>query len=642
MAIITVDKASLAFGHHILLDKVSLGLEKTDKIGLIGRNGAGKSSMLKAIAGVIRLDDGRIYAQDGLKTVYVAQEPVLNPENHIFDEVFSGFGELANYFKQYYDVLDRLEQNYSDELLEELTNVQHELDIHNGWNAKNLIDKVLSELSLDGHQLISSLSGGVKKKVAIAKALVIEPDVLLLDEPTNHLDIYAIEWLEGIINTFNGAVILITHDRRFLDRTVNKIIELDRGRLSVYPGSYAKYLEVKTRQLEDEEKTNREFDKVLAQEEVWIRKGIEARRTRNEGRVRRLEQLRIDRVARRDRLGKVQLQVDSTKVSGKIVTELENVKLNFGERAIIKNLTTCIMRGDKIGLIGANGIGKSTLLKIILGQLEPDSGKVKLGTKLEIAYFDQFREQLNDDATIQDVVSQGQDYIDIGTRRIHIATYLEEFLFEPARFRSPVKSLSGGERNRLLLARLFSRPANVLILDEPTNDLDVETLELLEEMLVNYSGTVFLVSHDREFLDNVVTQSYVFLGDGEVLEFAGGYSDWLEYKQNVLETPKNNNERGKTSNNTDKLQSVPYKEVKQNAKTKLSYKEKIELEQLPLQIEQLENEQTDLQNKLLDADIYKQDPIKAREYQVRIELIDTELMVKLARWEALGSLATNF
>ena len=299
------------------------------------------------------------------------------------------------------------------------------------------------------------------------------------------------------------------------------------------------------------------------------------------------------------------------------------------------------MRGDKIGLIGANGIGKSTLLKIILGQLEPDSGKVKLGTKLEIAYFDQFREQLNDDATIQDVVSQGQDYIDTGTRRIHIATYLEEFLFEPARFRSPVKSLSGGERNRLLLARLFSRPANVLILDEPTNDLDVETLELLEEMLVNYSGTVFLVSHDREFLDNVVTQSYVFLGDGEVLEFAGGYSDWLEYKQNVLDTPKSNNERGKSPNNTAKSQSVPYKEVKQNPKTKLSYKEKIEFEQLPLQIEQLENEQANLQNKLLDADIYKQDPLKAREYQVRIELIDTELMVKLARWEELGSLSVE-
>ena len=638
MAIITIDKASLAFGHHVLLDKVTFGLEKTDKIGLIGRNGAGKSSMLKSVAGVIRLDDGQIYAQDGLKVVYVAQEPVLKLENHIFDEVFSGFGELANYFKQYYDVLDQLEQEYSDEILEELTIVQHELDLHNGWNAKNLIDKVLSELGLDGHQLISSLSGGVKKKVAIAKALVIEPDVILLDEPTNHLDIYAIEWLENVINSFSGAVILITHDRRFLDRTVNKIIELDRGRLNVYPGSYAKYLEVKTRQLEDEAKTNREFDKVLAQEEVWIRKGIEARRTRNEGRVRRLEQLRVDRAHRRDRLGKVQLQVDSTKLSGKIVAELENVKLNFGERNIIKDLTTCIMRGDKIGLIGANGIGKSTLLKIILGQLEPGGGKVKLGTKLEIAYFDQFREQLNDEATIQDVVSQGQDYIDTGTRRIHIATYLEEFLFEPARFRSPVKSLSGGERNRLLLARLFSRPANVLILDEPTNDLDVETLELLEEMLVNYPGTVFLVSHDREFLDNVVTQSYVFLGDGEVLEFAGGYSDWLDYKQNVLDVVKLNSNTKMKSNFANKTESVPYKEVKNTVKVKLSFKEKAELENLPLQIEQLEQEQAELQNKLLDSSIYKNEPMKAREDQVRIEIIDTELLVKMSRWEELDAL----
>ena len=466
--------------------------------------------------------------------------------------------------------------------------------------------------------------------------MVIEPDVILLDEPTNHLDIYAIEWLENVINSFNGAVILITHDRRFLDRTVNKIIELDRGRLNVYPGSYAKYQEVKARQLEDEAKANREFDKVLAQEEVWIRKGIEARRTRNEGRVRRLEQLRVDRVLRRDRLGKVQLQVDSTKVSGKIVAELENVKLSFGERNIIKSLTTCIMRGDKIGLIGSNGIGKSTLLKIILGQLEPDFGHVKLGTKLEIAYFDQFREQLNDEATIQDVVSQGQDYIDTGTRRIHIATYLEEFLFEPARFRSPVKSLSGGERNRLLLARLFSRPANVLILDEPTNDLDVETLELLEEMLVNYHGTVFLVSHDREFLDNVVTQSYVFLGDGDVLEFAGGYTDWLDYKQNVLDVAKANN-IGIKANVTDKTQKTSYKEVKNTTKTKLSFKERAELEKLPLEIEQLELEQTDLQNKLLDVNIYKNEPMKAREYQVRIELIDTELLVKMARWEELDA-----
>ena len=351
-----------------------------------------------------------------------------------------------------------------------------------------------------------------------------------------------------------------------------------------------------------------------------------------------MEQLRVDRSLRRDRLGKVQLQVDSTKVSGKIVTELENIKLSFGERNIINNLSTCIMRGDKIGLIGANGIGKSTLLKIILGQLEPDEGKVKLGTKLEIAYFDQFREQLNDDATIQDVVSQGQDYIDTGTRRIHIATYLEEFLFDPARFRSPVKSLSGGERNRLLLARLFSRPANVLILDEPTNDLDVETLELLEEMLVNYPGTVFLVSHDREFLDNVVTQSYIFLGDGEVLEFAGGYSDWIDYKQNVLDVEKSNKIQSKPKAAL-KLENVPYKEVKNANKIKLSSKEKTELEQIPLQIEQLEHEQLDLQNKLLDTSLYKNEPMKAHEYQMRIGIIDAEISAKMARWEELDNKA---
>lgn len=630
MAIITIDKASLAFGHHLLFDKISFGIEKGDKIGLIGRNGSGKSSLLKSIAKLIPLDDGQVYIADGIKIFYVAQEPILNEDYTIFDEVFSTLGTLKETLSNYYLLLDKLEHAYSDEVLEQLHILQEELEHNNGWVAKSLIDRVLTELQLDGTQKVGSLSGGVRKKVALAKALVTNPDVILLDEPTNHLDINAIEWLERVIKDFKGSVLLITHDRTFLNKIVTKIIELDRGRLGVYPGSYEKYQEYKTQQLHDEDKINREFDKVLAEEEIWIRKGIEARRTRNEGRVRRLEDLRRQREQRRDRVGNVSFKVDSGETSGKIVAKLNKISIGFNERKIINNFTANIMRGDKVGLIGANGIGKSTLLKIILGHLEADSGRVELGTKLEVAYFDQMRMTLDENATIQDVVSQGQDYVEINGRRLHIATYLQEFLFEAARFRSPVKSLSGGERNRLLLARLFSRPANVLVLDEPTNDLDVETLELLEELLEKYTGTVLLVSHDRTFLDNVVTQSFVFLGEGEILELVGGYTDWLNYKETMTEkiipTPlKVETEIKKTEN----------KNTQSNKK--LSYKEKTELERMPSTIHALEQEQIKLNEFLLDVSIYKTDPKQAEKYQKRLAEIDDELLEKLARWEELES-----
>ncbi len=625
MAIITIDKASLAFGHYTLLDKVSFGIEKGDKIGLIGRNGAGKSSLLKALATTIKLDDGQIYYTEGTKVVYVPQEPILDPKHTIFNEVFSGLGEVRQLLSEYYEILDRMATDYTDDLLDTLNDLQEKLEHANAFASKNLIDKVLTDLGLDGHQSVGELSGGVKKKVAIARALVAQPDVLLLDEPTNHLDITATLWLEKVVNDFNGTVVLITHDRTFLDKTVNKIIELDRGRLNVYPGSFAKYQEYKAQQLADEAKINHEFDKFLAQEEVWIRKGIEARRTRNEGRVRRLEQLRVDRAARRDRVGKVNFQVDRGSLSGKIVAELDKVNIRFDNRNIVKNFTTTVMRGDKVGLIGPNGIGKSTLLKIILGEQEPDNGTTKLGTKVEIAYFDQFREQLDEEATIAEVVSQGQDFIEVNGRKIHVATYLEDFLFAPARFRSQVKSLSGGERNRLLLARLFSRPANVLVLDEPTNDLDIETLELLEELLINYTGTVFLVSHDRAFLDNVVTQSYVFMGDGDILELAGGYSDWLDYKVRMLPLSNTN----KIVSNTKEPQVI------KKSRSKLSFKEKTELESLPKILETLEEEQGILQQKLADVNLYKTDSEKAIQYQTRLAQIDEELLVKLARWEEL-------
>lgn len=635
MAIITVDKISLAFGHHQLLDKVSFALEKNDKYGLIGRNGAGKSSFLKVIAGAHKADDGKIHYQDGLKIVYVAQEPELNDGNTIFQEVMSGLGNLTSNLTDYYAALDQMASDYSEELLSKIEQLQHELELHNGWTVKNLIDKTLSELGLDGHQIVGDLSGGVRKKVALAKALVVNPDILFLDEPTNHLDVFAIEWLEGVINNFPGAIVLITHDRRFLDNTVNKILELDRGSIRSYTGNFARYQELKERQLADEAKTNSEFDKFLAQEEVWIRKGIEARRTRNEGRVRRLQELRETRRNRRDHQGQVRLQIDSGQLSGKIVAEIEHLQVEFGERQIIRDFSAKILRGDKIGLIGGNGAGKSTLLKAILGELKPSAGKVKLGTKLEVAYFDQLRQQLNDDATIQDVVAQGQDYVFINGARKHIATYLEEFLFDPARFRSPVASLSGGERNRLLLARLFSQPANVLVLDEPTNDLDMDTLELLEELLANYPGTVFLVSHDREFLDNVVTQSWVFLGEGNILEFSGGYSDWFSYKDQYFAEFYAEKKSIESVVNTDKSSKESNLNKQQPQRNKLSYKEKTELEQLPALLASLEAEQADLNLKLQDSQLYKDDPELATKYHARVTEIDDLLLEKLARWEEL-------
>lgn len=631
MAIITVDKLSLAFGHHVLLDKVNLSLEKNDKIGLIGRNGAGKSSLLKVIAKEQSADDGNLHYQDGIKIVYVAQEPELNPENTIFAEIMSGLGELTNVLAEYYELLDKLAHDYSESLLDRLNSLQHQLEHNNGWVIKNLIDKTISELNLNSQQLIKDLSGGVRKKVAIAKALVVNPDLILLDEPTNHLDIDAIMWLEQVIKSFNGSIMLITHDRKFLDNTVDKILELDRGKISIYVGNFAKYQETKQRQLADEAKTNSEFDKVLAQEEVWIRKGVEARRTRNEGRVRRLYELREMRRQRREHQDSVKLQIDSSQTSGKIVAEVDNLSVQFGDKNIVNDFSCKIIRGDKIGLIGKNGVGKTTLLRAILGHIKPTSGKVKLGTKLEIAYFDQLRVQLDDDKTIQDVVADGQDYVFINGARKHIATYLEDFLFDPARFRSPVASLSGGERNRLLLAKLFSQPANVLVLDEPTNDLDMDTLELLEELLSNYSGTVFLVSHDREFLDNVVTQSWVFLGDGEILEYSGGYSDWLEYREHYYKLKNTKAHESNISQDSNK----PTLNNKSGNRNKLSYKEKTELEQLPSLLAQLEDEQKTLNEQLQNPQLYKDEPELATKYHARVSEIDDLLIEKLARWEEL-------
>ena len=632
MALITVEKACLAFGHHALLDNVDFSLEPGEIVGLIGRNGAGKSSLLKAIAGTAGLDDGRINIKGDIHVGYVAQEPALDPAHTVFEAVAEGLGELRSLLTDYHQLTNRLSRDPegATELLEQMESIQHKLEALDGWKFDAQIQTTLDHLQLPPDTLIGDLSGGWKKRVALARALCARPDVLLLDEPTNHLDVEAIVWLENLLKNHSGSVLLITHDRRFLDNTVTRIIELDRGILRSYPGSFSAYQTRKAEELATEEEQNRVFDKFHAQEEVWIRKGIEARRTRNMGRVRRLEDLRRQRSSRRERVGQVNFQLSSGDRSGKLVAELEHVSKRFGDKVLINDFTTRILRGDKIGLIGPNGIGKTTLLKLILGELTPDSGTVRQGTNLQIAYFDQFREQLDEEASLVDIISQGNEFLDIGGTRKHVMSYLEDFLFSPARARSPVKSLSGGERNRLLLARLFTRTANVLVLDEPTNDLDIDTLELLEELLASYQGTVFLVSHDRAFLDNVVTQVIAFEGNGRLEEAPGGYQDWVETRARI-EANRQAVARASTPPATAR-QDKP-----RAARNKLSYNETRELAELPDLIAALENEQQGLNQKLLDPNCYRDAPLEVRGWQARIEEIENLLLDKLARWEELES-----
>lgn len=631
MAILSIEKASLAFGHHPLLDEVSFSLEQGDKVGLIGRNGAGKSSLLKTVAGTVHLDDGRIVFQDNIKTAWVPQEPVFDLNHTVFEAVAEGLGELKNLLTEYHQLTKLLHDSQQDheKLLEKLHHLQHELEIRQGWQFENMIENTLQRLGLDADTLISSLSGGWKKRVALARALVSEPDLLLLDEPTNHLDVNAIEWLEELLTQFKGTLLFITHDRTFLDHMANRIVELDRGFVRNYPGNFATYQQRKAQELTVESIHNRKFDKFWKQEEVWIRKGIEARRTRNEGRVRRLEELRRQRAARREVQGRVNLSVSISEKSSQLIAELEQVSKSFGDKKLIERFSTRIMRGDKIGLVGPNGAGKTTLLKLILGEIQPDSGTIKQGARQEIAYFDQFRTQLDEDATLIDVISQGSEFIDLPTGRKHVMSYLEDFLFPPARARSPVRSLSGGERNRLLLARLFTKPANILVLDEPTNDLDIDTLDLLEQLLSDYQGTLFLVSHDRAFLDNVVTQVIAFEGEGKLIESPGGWSDWQNLKKHLSIATEPTKKAAEASTKAEKTERV------KERKNKLTYNENKELEQLPEQISQLETEQAELQNRLLDPNVYRQQIEQVKQWQQRIDEIDLLLMEKLERWEWL-------
>ncbi len=639
MPLLKLENASLAFGHVALLDHAEFQLDPGERVALIGRNGTGKSSLLRLLGGLAHPDDGRVWREPGLKLSFVPQEPEFEPGDDCFAAVAGGLGEASRLLNAYHALLGEVATQGDERLLTRLQDLQHELEQADAWRLNTRVEQTLSRIGLDGAARVDTLSGGQLKRLALARALVAEPDALLLDEPTNHLDLEGIAWLEELVRGFGGAVLVVTHDRRFLDAIATRIIELDRGRLASYPGNFTQYQNRKREQLEAEAQQAAKFDKLLAQEEVWIRKGIEARRTRNEGRVRRLEQLRRVRAERRDRLGQVTLQLERGDASGKLVAELEGAGKRYGERWIVRGFSTRIQRGDRIGIIGPNGAGKTTLLKLILGELAPDDGQVRLGSKLAVAYFDQFRTQLDPEATLADVISPGSDWVEIGGARKHVIGYLEDFLFAPERARSPVKSLSGGERNRLLLARLFSQPANMLVLDEPTNDLDIDTLELLEALLQEYDGTVLLVSHDRAFLDNVVTQVFAWEAppapQGTWKEYAGGYDDWLRQRP----APQAASSRGGSADVVEKSPPKPATATPPARPAKLSFNEKRELDGLPERIAQLEAEQAALQARLADPATYRAAPDEVARLNTRLAELETLVEQAMARWEALESRA---
>ncbi|SDM78483.1 ATP-binding cassette, subfamily F, uup [Oryzisolibacter propanilivorax] len=629
MAVLTLANAQLAFGHVALLDHADFALESAERVGLIGRNGAGKSSLLKILGGLAQPDDGTLHLQQGLRITYVAQEPDLTPEASVFEVVSQGLAEVIALREQYMAAAPGVD----------LDALQSQIEAQDAWNWEQRVEETLHRLHLDADARIATLSGGTKKRVALAQALVTRPDVLLLDEPTNHLDLDSIEWLEELLLAFPGSVVTITHDRAFLDRIATRIVELDRGQLLSYPGNFAQYLLQKEEQLAQEAVINARADKLLAQEEVWIRKGVEARRTRSQSRVQRLHALRDRRAARREALGSVRMDIASGSggsYQGKLVAELTDVDKAFGGRTIVRGFSATLLRGDKVGLIGPNGAGKTTLLKLILGELQPDSGQVRRGANLQVAYFDQMRQAVDLDATLEDFISPGSEWIEIGSQRKHVKSYLGDFLFSPARAHSPVRSLSGGERNRLLLARLFARPANVLVLDEPTNDLDIDTLELLEGLLQDYDGTVFLVSHDRTFLDNVVTSTIVSEGDGRWREYEGGVQDWLAQSQRSRALAAAAAAPRKEEARSDKAERRAAQPAQPAQKKKLSYKEQRELEQLPQQIEALEAEQKALQAELADGTLYARDGARAATLHARDGEIEELLLQALERWEALS------
>jgi ABC transport system ATP-binding/permease protein len=631
MALITLQDAQLAFGHVALLDHTDFSLEPQERVGLIGRNGTGKSSMLKILARLEKPDDGTLQVQTGLRVAYVPQEPVLDLSSTVFAAASLGLADACEARELYLSGADGLD----------LDALQSRIEALDAWNWEQRVEETLHRLHLNADDRVGALSGGNKKRVALAQALVSRPDVLLLDEPTNHLDLDSITWLEDLLLEYKGSVVTISHDRAFLDRVATRMVELDRGRLLSYPGNFAQYQVLKEEQLAQEAVINARADKLLAQEEVWIRKGVEARRTRAQGRITRLENLRAQRSQRRDALGNVKLEVASGGASGKIVAELEKVTKSFplangAKRTVIRDFTSTILRGDKIGLIGPNGAGKTTLLKIILGELAADSGTVRQGSKQTVAYFDQMRDQIDLDATLEDFISPGSEWIEIGNKRTHVKSYLSDFLFSPARANAPVRTLSGGERNRLLLARLFARPANVLVLDEPTNDLDIDTLELLEDLLQQYDGTVFLVSHDRRFLDNVVTSTIVHEGEGRWREYVGDVQDWMTQSARAQALQREAAPPAPVAATASAPAAQPVS-APTATKKKLSYKEQRELEALPDKIAALEAEQAEVEKQLGGGALYASDPARAAQLGARHAAIEAEWLQAMERLETLES-----
>ncbi|MDG6784657.1 ABC transporter ATP-binding protein [Glaesserella parasuis] len=661
MALINLSNAYLGFGDHPLLDHTELHIEQGERVCLVGRNGAGKSTLMKVLAGEVQLDDGKLIFEKDIVVTRLEQDPPQHIEDTVFDYVAEGIAHLADLLKQYHHISQQMLTDYSDTLMSQLSQVQAQLEHANGWQFENRIQDTLKLLELDPEKRLCELSGGWVRRAALARALVADPDVLLLDEPTNHLDVDTIAWLENLLLEFKGSIIFISHDRAFIRKMATRIVDLDRGKLVSYPSNYDVYLETKAEDLRVEALQNELFDKKLAQEEVWIRQGIKARRTRNEGRVRALKALREERKARREVQGTVKIQLDQTARSGKIVFEVENSSYEVAGKTLLKNFSTTILRGDKIAFIGANGIGKTTLIKLLLGEIQPTAGTVRCGTKLEVAYFDQYRAELDPEKTVMDNVADGKQDIEVNGVKRHVLGYLQDFLFPPKRAMTPVKALSGGERNRLLLAKLLLKPNNLLILDEPTNDLDVETLELLEEMLADYQGTLIIVSHDRQFIDNTATECYIFEGEGVVNKYIGGYHDAKQQQASYFASKaplrpsdtspcKQGEGNGNLQKNVEKAPLVesenaplrpadtsPHKQG-EGKKVKLSYKEQRELEALPEKMEQLEAEIEALQAEVNSADFFAKDPSYT---QAQLQkLADTEMALEQAfeRWEELENI----